>query len=86
MSFQTLLGLPMSEAKENQTIHLLMENKEMCIMPTLINLTFFTYYATNDYLYGLNIYISAFTLQLLANFIMLDTDSRKKWKLRKTKN
>ena len=86
MSFQTILDLATSEAKENPAIHLLIGNKEMGIMATWTNLTFFTYYATNDYLYASNLYISAFTLQLLANFIMLDADLRRKWKLWKIKN
>ena len=48
MPFLTLLDLPMSEAKKNPNIHLLIRNKQMGIT-TWNNLTFLTYYATNDY-------------------------------------
>lgn len=71
MSFLNLLDLPTSEVKENPTIHLVIGNKQIGITPIWTNLIFLTYYATNDYRYASNLYISAFTLQLFVNFIML---------------
>ena len=83
MSFLNLLDLPTSEVKENPTIHLVIGNKQIGITPIWTNLIFLTYYATNDYRYASNLYISAFTLQLFVNFIMLDADYERKWKLQK---
>lgn len=85
MSFLTLLDLPTSDGKENPNIHLFIRNKQMGITPMLTNLTFLSYYATNDYLYTSNLYISAFTLQLFINFIMLYVDSERKWNYEKPK-
>ena len=81
MLFLTLLDLPTCKAAKSPNDHLLIGNKRTGITPTWTNLIFLICYATNDYLYAFNLYILLFTPQLFANFIMLDTDSERKWKL-----
>ena len=68
MSFLSLLNLPTSESKQIPNIHLLIRNKQMVVTPMWTNLTFLTYYVTNDYFYASNLHISTFTILIIYKF------------------